>query len=378
MNKHKHRARQASQSSLLFSRNETGHKFLQSSIRSIGTESSFLKVSYDIHHSSSQEEKVDPSLALTEASTRYSIPFGKTVEEVYSGVFDGPILGNGETGVVRQVTNYETGQKFALKRLDMCKMKCEKQVTQLFEEIEIMCQLDHPNIIKLEEVYESREYVYLVEELCIGGELFDRLDMQPGYHYEEEECAHLIRQIVSAVQYIHSQGIVHRDLKLENFLFSKPDSIAELKMIDFGLSKHMKYGEKEKDAVGTPYTVAPEVIQESYTERCDVWAIGVMTYLLLSGDPPFGGCDGEPLKQVRANILSCRYTFVPTHIWDNVSEEAKAFIRDLLKVDPMERPSSRKLLWYPWLQRYNNSKDYDETDGDCWFKFQCVLQFMKA
>ena len=132
---------------------------------------------------------------------------------------------------------------------------------------------------RLVEVYESDTEIYLVQELADGGELFDKLDEQPDYHYSESQCANLVRQMLNAVAYLHSKGIVHRDIKLENFLFSSKDPDSELKMIDFGLSKHFKFGEVLHVAVGTPYTCAPEVIRGSYDERCDVWAIGVLTFL---------------------------------------------------------------------------------------------------
>ncbi len=352
------RHRTASQSSLLFTRNATGYNVIRSSIHSVNG-------SGRPYYPSPEEER-----AALDGSRRSSIPFHKTVEEVYEGVHDGKVLGDGVNGQVRRVVNRDTGEMFALKSLSMTRVKSEKQATQLLEEIEIMCQLDHPNIIKLEEVYESHDQIYLVEELCHGGELFDRLDEQPNYHYKEEQCANLVIQIVSAVQYLHSQGIVHRDLKLENFLFSKPDSDSDLKMIDFGLSKHLKYGEKERDAVGTPYTVAPEVIKGAYTEKCDVWGIGVITYLLLSGDPPFGGCGGEPLRQVRNSILTANYRFKPDFIWKNVSEEGKNFIRELLQLDPMKRPSTRELLMNsPWLHRY--MQEEKEENKPCWLN--CAL-----
>jgi serine/threonine protein kinase len=133
---------------------------------------------------------------------------------------------------------------------------------------------DHPNIVRLEEVYESHSEIYLVQEVCKGGELFDRLDEQPDFHYTEAQCARLVKQMLSSVRYIHNKGIIHRDLKLENFLFSDLEMGSELKMIDFGLSKHFTFGEVHHEAVGTPYTVAPEVIRGSSDERCDVWAIG--------------------------------------------------------------------------------------------------------
>ena len=212
------------------------------------------------------------------------LPFGKPIEEVYDGIHDGPILGSGLNGSVRLIKHRLTGAKYAVKCLDLSEVESEDNIRQLREEIAIMCQLDHPNIVRLEEVYESMNEIYLVQELCEGGELFDRLDEQPDYHYNEAACARLVKQMLSAVRYIHSKGIIHRDLKLENFLFSSVHSDSKLKLIDFGLSKHFKIGEVQREAVGTPYTVAPEVIRGAYDERCDLWAIGVITYLLLSGD----------------------------------------------------------------------------------------------
>ncbi len=213
--------------------------------------------------------------------------------------------------------------------------------------------MDHPNIVRLEEVYESHSEIYLVQELCLGGELFDRLDEQPDYHYTEGECARLVKQMLSAVRYLHSKGIIHRDLKLENFLFSSTAADSELKMIDFGLSKHFHFGEVQHEAVGTPYTVAPEVIRGSYDERCDIWAIGVITFLLLSGDPPFGGCGGpEPLMTVRSNILSGTFRFEPADVWENVSRTARDFIRELLVTDPQKRPTARQAQKHKWLQEW--------------------------
>lgn len=283
------------------------------------------------------------------------VPFGKPIEEVYDGVHTGPVLGSGISGLVRLVTHKATGLKYAVKVLDLGLVETAEGLRQLREEIFIMCQLDHPNIVRLEEVYESTNEIYLVQELCLGGELFDRLDEQPDYHYTEGECARLVKHMLSAVRYLHSRGIIHRDLKLENFLFSSTAQDSELKMIDFGLSKHFRYGEVHHEAVGTPYTVAPEVIRGSYDERCDIWAIGVIAFLLLSGDPPFGGCGGpEPLMTVRANILKCSYSFEPAYIWEHVSESARQFIRDMLVTDPKKRPTAREAQKHKWLQDWAN------------------------
>ena len=130
-------------------------------------------------------------------------------------------------------------------------------------------------------MYESTNTIYLLQELCLGGDLFDRLDEQSDYHYSEANCARLIKQMVSAVRYLHSKGVIHRDLKLENFLFQTIAADSELKMIDFGLSKHFLDGETQTEQVGTPYTCAPEILRGSYDEKSDIWAIGVITYLLL-------------------------------------------------------------------------------------------------
>ena len=281
------------------------------------------------------------------------VPFGKPIEEVYDGVHSGPVLGSGISGLVRLVTHKATGIKYAVKVLDLGLIENEEGLAALREEVFIMCQLDHPNIVRLEEVYESHSEIYLVLELCLGGELFDRLDEQPDYHYTEAQCARLVKQMLCGIRYLHSKGIIHRDLKLENFLFSSTSADSELKMIDFGLSKHFRYGDVQHEAVGTPYTVAPEVIRGSYDERCDIWAIGVIAFLLLSGDPPFGGCGGpEPLMQVRANILSCNFAFEPEDIWELVSPLAREFIKNMLVTDPKKRPTARGAQKHQWLQEW--------------------------
>jgi calcium-dependent protein kinase len=118
---------------------------------------------------------------------RIEVPLGKPIEEVYSGVHDGPVLGSGISGIVRLVTHKETSVSYACKCLDLALIDNEEGLRQLKEEIYIMCQLDHPNIIRLEEVYESHSEIYLVQEVCKGGELFDRLDEQPDYHYTEAQ-----------------------------------------------------------------------------------------------------------------------------------------------------------------------------------------------
>jgi len=288
-------------------------------------------------------------------------PYGKPIEHFYDGIYDGKILGSGISGIVRECTHKKTGHKYAVKCLDLDKIGDEKGLEYLKSEILIMSELDHPSIVRLEEVYESHNEIYLVQELCHGGELFDKLEDQEDYHYSEGECARLVKQMLSSVRYIHSKGIVHRDLKLENFLFSTKDNDSELKLIDFGLSKYFVEGEVISEAVGTPYTIAPETIEGRYNERVDLWAIGVITYLLLSGETPFGGAGGEePLWEVRNNILSGKYRFEPEYIWEKVSDSAKDFINQLLVLDPEKRMSSaEEAQQHPWVVEWSEKSQSD-------------------
>lgn len=121
---------------------------------------------------------------------------------------------------MRQVKHRKTGVNYAVKCLDLGLIADERKLQALRDEVGIMCQLDHPNIVRLEEVYESESEIFLIQELCTGGDLFDRLDDQSDFHYSESKCAKLVKQMLSAVRYLHSKNIIHRDLKLENFLFS--------------------------------------------------------------------------------------------------------------------------------------------------------------
>lgn len=199
--------------------------------------------------------------------------FGTPIEKIYDGVTDGPILGSGVAGVVRLCVHRATGTEYAVKCLDLGAVKSTQELKALRNEIAIMCQLDHPFIVRITEVYESANEIYIVQELCRGGDLFDRLDELPeedAYCYTEAQCARLVQQMLTAIGYLHNQGIVHRDLKLENFLFSTQQADSDLKLIDFGLSKHFELGECHHEFVGTPYTVAPEIIKgESHSFSLD-------------------------------------------------------------------------------------------------------------
>jgi calcium-dependent protein kinase len=303
---------------------------------------------------------------FTSKMVTIEIPFGKPIEEVYHGVHDGKVLGEGVSGKVRLVTHKATGHKFAVKCLELRFIDSVQGLRQLREEIAIMCELDHPNIVRLEEVYESHEAIYLVQELAVGGELFDRLfEEQPDQCFSEAECVRMVKQMLSAVRYLHSKGIVHRDLKLENFLLASKRPNADLVLVDFGLSKHFKYGEVQREAVGTPYTVAPEVIRGDYDEKCDVWALGILSFILLCGDPPFGGLDErDSMRTIKSNILSGHFDYERTEVWSVVSDEAKAFVEEMLVTDPKNRPTAQDALRHPWLREWPPRGERNATTLD--------------
>jgi len=171
-----------------------------------------------------------------------------------------------------------------------------------------MIQIDHPNIIKLYEVYEDSRYMYLVMEECTGGELFDRIyeRIEKQSLYTEKEAAAIFKQFMSAVCHCHSQKICHRDLKPENLLFLDSSAGSSMKVIDFGLSKiYSNENHKMTTKVGTAYYVSPEVLEGNYDEKCDVWSSGVILYILLTGEPPFNGVtDDDIYKKIAAKKFS--------------------------------------------------------------------------
>ena len=153
-------------------------------------------------------------------------------------------------------------------------------------EIEILKNLDHPNIMRLYEVFQDEKYIYLVTELCEGGELFDEI-LARGM-FNETDAAFILKQVLSAVAYCHSKKVAHRDIKPENILIDNKDKLT-IKLIDFGTSQVFENEEKMELVMGSAYYIAPEILTGKYNEKCDIWSIGVILYILLSGKPPFNG-----------------------------------------------------------------------------------------
>lgn len=253
---------------------------------------------------------------------------------------DTATLGQGTYGSVSKARKKDTGQMRAVKTISKSQVK---NLERFRQEIAIMKDLDHPNVIKLFETFEDHRNIYLVMELCTGGELFDRI-ISEG-RLTEKQAAVLMKQMFSAVHYLHSNNIMHRDLKPENFLFLDSARDSPLKIIDFGLSCRFKKGEFVSTKAGTPYYVAPQVLQGKYDFRCDAWSLGVILYILLCGYPPFyGETDAEVLAKVKTGVFS-----FSGPEWKRVSEEAKELIRHLINLNPQERYTAEQALQHPWV-----------------------------
>jgi len=252
------------------------------------------------------------------------------------------VLGTGAFSQVRLAESKERpGDLYAIKVIDKKALKGKED--SLENEIKVLRRLDHPNVVKLLEAYESKSYVYLVMELVTGGELFDRI-VEKG-SYTEKDAADLIKQVLSAVAYMHDSGVVHRDLKPENLLYHSPEEESKIMISDFGLSKMEESGIMAT-ACGTPGYVAPEVLaQKPYGKEVDVWSIGVISYILLCGYPPFYD---ENDANLFAQILKGEFEFDSPY-WDDISHEAKEFIRKLMSVDVDKRLNCEEALSHPWI-----------------------------
>ncbi|XP_035518045.1 calcium/calmodulin-dependent protein kinase type 1D-like [Morone saxatilis] len=245
--------------------------------------------------------------------------------------------------MVREKT---TGKLYALK----CLKKKHLAHSNLENEINVLRRIKHENVVGLEDFYESRTHYYLVMQLVSGGELFDRI-LDKGV-YTEKDASTVIKQVLQAVSYLHENSIVHRDLKPENLLYYSTDENAKIMVSDFGLSKTLEHGVMST-ACGTPGYVAPEVLaQKPYSKAVDCWSIGVITYILLCGYPPFFE-DNE--TRLFSKIMRAEYSF-HSPFWDDISESAKDFIRNMMEKNPTKRFLTEQALRHPWIAG-NTAKD---------------------
>ncbi|KAK5931257.1 hypothetical protein CgunFtcFv8_027420 [Champsocephalus gunnari] len=259
------------------------------------------------------------------------------VEEFYTLSSE---LGRGATSIVYRCEEKQTQTPYALKVL---KKTIDKKIVRT--EIGVLLRLHHPNIIQLKDIFETDTDIALVLELVTGGELFDRI-VERGY-YSERDAAHVIKQILEAVAYLHENGVVHRDLKPENLLYADLSLDAPLKIADFGLSKIIDDQVTMKTVCGTPGYCAPEILRgNAYGPEVDMWSVGVILYILLCGFEPFFDPRGD--QYMYSRILNCDYEFVSPW-WDDVSLNAKDLVSKLIVLDPHKRLSVREALQHPWV-----------------------------
>jgi len=248
----------------------------------------------------------------------------------------------------------KTGEKVAIKCVD--KSKVEREET-LQNEIDILSKIDHDGVVRMYHIFDAEETLFIVMEIMEGGELYEEIIKRSLF--SESEASQILKQIVQALEYLHSLNVVHRDLKLENLLLKEkvsPDQPLKVKIADFGLSK-LYSGSMMHTACGTPFYVAPDILmaadddEAGYGPPVDMWAVGVLLYILLSGRLPFSGDEDDELFR---NILEAKIVWKSPQ-FDTVSDDAKDLIMKLIVVDPDTRYTATQCLTHPWLVNNTNS-----------------------
>ncbi|XP_066547127.1 serine/threonine-protein kinase DCLK3 [Amia ocellicauda] len=268
----------------------------------------------------------------------------KTWSDIESYYEIGRVIGDGNFAVVKECKLRNTDCAYAMKIIDKAKLKGKEHMIK--NEISIIKSLSHPNIVKLLQDYETEGDIYLIMEFVHGGDLFDAIT--ESVKFTEHNASLMVNDLCQALAYIHGKSIVHRDLKPENLLVQhNEDGSTTLKLADFGLA--MVVTEPIFTVCGTPTYVAPEILSEKgYSVPVDMWATGVIVYILLCGFPPFRSLerDQEELFEI---IQLGEYEFLPPY-WDNISDGSKDLISKLLQVDPEKRYTAAQALQHPWVK----------------------------
>ncbi|XVF62187.1 hypothetical protein PTKIN_Ptkin08bG0196900 [Pterospermum kingtungense] len=287
------------------------------------------------------------------------IPCGKRTDFGYHKDFDerytiGKLLGHGQFGYTYVATDKANGDRVAVKKIEKNKMVLPIAVEDVKREVKILEALKgHENMVQFHNAFEDDSYVYIVMELCEGGELLDRILAKKDSRYSEKDAAVIVRQMLKVAAECHLRGLVHRDMKPENFLFKSTRQDSPLKATDFGLSDFIRPGKKFHDIVGSAYYVAPEVLKRRSGPESDVWSIGVITYILLCGKRPFWDKTEDGIfKEVLKNKPDFR-----RKPWPTISNSAKDFVKKLLVKDPRARLTAAQALSHPWVREGGSASE---------------------
>uniref|UniRef100_A0A8C9CMT5 non-specific serine/threonine protein kinase n=1 Tax=Phocoena sinus TaxID=42100 RepID=A0A8C9CMT5_PHOSS len=271
-------------------------------------------------------------------------PAGILAADVRKQYEPGRVIGDGNFAVVKECRHRGTQQAYAMKIIDKSKLKGKEDMVD--SEILIIQSLSHPNIVKLHQVYETDAEIYLIMEYVQGGDLFDAII--ESVKFPERDAALMLMDLCKALVHMHDKSIVHRDLKPENLLVQRnEDKSTTLKLADFGLAKHVV--RPIFTVCGTPTYVAPEILSEKgYGLEVDMWAAGVILYILLCGFPPFRSPERD--QDELFNIIQLGHFEFLAPYWDNISDAAKDLVSRLLVVDPKKRYTAHQVLQHPWIE----------------------------
>lgn len=303
----------------------------------------------DVRSSSKGQQQKGPKHAMAD---NMIVKFSEDVKDRYEIIKQ---VGEGSISniylVKRKLESVDTEEReqhlsenlYALKEIDVSLVE-PRFLDEMRNEINLMKLMDHPNILKCFEVYESmrdgNEKISIVMEFCSGG------DLGVNAPYSEERSKSIVAKLCEALTYLHKREIMHRDLKFENIMFEVNGETAEPKIIDFGLAQKYSKGEQFQEKVGTVITMSPEAIRGDYDFQTDMWSIGVIAYMLLAKDPPFGG---DTRNEIAQNVVKGSFNMDGPR-WAKISKEAKAFIKNCLQREPSLRYTPEKALKSPWLR----------------------------
>jgi len=324
---------------------------------------SVISADMDCDHEKAMNMKLgevsDESL-LAEVARRHLDIHDKITDSMVKETYAvGKVLGHGASGEVYAVTHKVTGQKFACKVVK--KNANMNDAQSMSTEIEIMKRIRHRNIVSMYELYETPKCLWIILELVDGGDLYHFL--ANATNYSESSAARQLRQALAGVHYLHSLGVVHRDLKLDNILLAGPVDNCEVKLADFGLSALVRLDEDGYDAEesgkrkrythlkemwGTAEYFAPEVINQAYGPQADVWALGCVLYEMLCGEQAFPTREGDKKNVYYARICEGKYD-LHKPAFSKISPEAKDLLAGMLCVDPTKRLSASECLVHPWI-----------------------------